>query len=73
MGHYIFTKKELIEQLKVVDDDEFIMINMGGHTAPSHPITFVEDSQCMGIWEIRCDANANFWEELKKAIQNNEI
>jgi len=73
MGYYIFRKKELIEQLKNVDDDDFIMIQMGGHTAPSHPITHVEDSQSIGFWEIRCDANADFWEELEKAKQNNEL
>ena len=56
-----------------MDDDDFIMIQMGGHTAPSHPITHVEDSQSIGFWEIRCDANADFWEELEKAKQNNEL
>ena len=71
MGYYLFRKKELIEQLKDVDDDDFIMIQMGGHTAQSHPITHVEDSQVIGFWEIRCDPNADFWEELDKAQKSN--
>jgi hypothetical protein len=44
---------------------------MGGHTAASHPITHVEDSQSIGFWEIRCDPNADFWEELDKAQKSN--
>jgi len=73
MGYYTFRKKELIEKLKNVPDDDFIMIQMGSHTAPSHPITCVEDSHSIGFWEIRCDANADFWEELTKAKENNEL
>ena len=70
---YIFRKKELIEQLKEVDADDFIMIKMGGHMAPSHPITHIEDSQHVGFWEIRCNPNADFWEELEKAKRNDEL
>lgn len=70
---YIFRKKELIEQLKDVDDDDFIMIKMGEHIAPSHPITHIENSQHVGFWEIRCNPNADFWEELEKAKRNDEL
>ena len=70
---YIFRKKELIEQLKDVDDDDFIMIKMGGHIAPSHPITHIENSQHVGFWEIRCNPNADFLEELEKAKRNDEL
>ena len=73
MGCYIFRKKELIKQLEHIDDNDFIMVQMGGHTALSHPITCVEDSQNIGFWELRCDANADFWKELEKAKLNNEL
>ena len=70
---YIFRKKELIEQLKDLDDDDLIKIKMGGHMAPSHPITHIENSQHVGFWEIRCNPNADFWEELEKAKRNDEL
>ena len=50
MGYYKFRKKDLIKELEQVPDDDFIMINMGGHTKPSHPITYIEDSTSCGFW-----------------------
>ena len=41
--------------------------------APSHPITHIENSQHVGFWEIRCNPNADFWEELEKAKRNDEL
>lgn len=73
MGYYKFRKKDLMKELESIPDDDFIMVNLGGHTLPDYPITCVEDSTSVGFWELRCDANANFWEEIKKAKQNNEL
>lgn len=72
-GYYIFTKKDLMKELEKLFDDDFIMINMGGHTKNSYPITNIEDSQCMGIWELRCDTSIDFWDALKEAKENNEL
>ena len=70
---YIFRKKELIEQLKEIPDNDFIMINMGGHREPSYPITHIEDSTSAGFWELRCDSSISFWNAIKDAHKNNEL
>lgn len=73
MGYYKFRKKDLIKELEKVGDDDFIMINLGGHTAPSYPITYIEDSTSCGFWELRCDSTINFWDALEEARKNNEL
>lgn len=73
MGYYKFRKKDLIKELEQVPDDDFIMINMGGHTKPSYPFTHIEDSTSCGFWELRCDASVNFWNALEEAHKNNEL
>ena len=73
MGYYKFRKKDLIKELEQVPDDDFIMINMGEHTAPNYPITYIEDSTSCGFWELRCDASVNFWDALEEAHKNNEL
>lgn len=64
MGYYKFTKKELLKELEQVDDDDCIMINMGGHAQPDYPITHIEDSPSIGFWELRCDPEISFWDAL---------
>ena len=73
MGYYKFRKKDLIKELEQVPDDDFIMINMGEHTAPNYPITYIEDSTSSGFWELRCDASVNFWDAIEEAHKNNEL
>jgi hypothetical protein len=65
-GRYKFRKKDLVKCLERIHDDDFIMVNMGGHTAPSYPITHVEDSTSVGFWEIRCDPTIDFFEALQQ-------
>ena len=62
----IVTKKELIELMKDIPDEDYIMIQMGGHSGASHPITGVEDSTSVGFWEIRCDPNIDYWQALEE-------
>lgn len=69
---YIITKKELLEALDGISDDSMIMIQMGGHSGASHPITCVEDSQSVGFWEIRCDPDKDFWEALEEEMIRRE-
>ena len=38
--------------LSNLDDDEYITITKG-NTYPNHKITHVEDSTCIGFWELR--------------------
>ena len=59
----IFTKKELIEALAGIPDDNFIMIQVG---RSSHPIIGVDDSTAIGFWEIKCDLETDFWNELER-------
>ena len=73
MGYYKFRKKDLLKELEQVPDDDFIMINMGGHTASNHPITNIEDSTSCGFWELRCNSSISFWDALDEAKKNNEL
>lgn len=73
MGYYKFTKRELLKELEKVGDDDFIMINMGGHVQPDYPITHIEDSTSVGFWELRCDPSIGFWEALEHAKESGEL
>lgn len=58
------TVGELKRQLEGLNDDDAIVVSRG-NSHPSYKITHVEDSTCIGVWEIRINdftAN-NFWEE----------
>lgn len=72
MSNYKFRKRDLIKCLEQVGDDDFIMVTLGGHTAPSYPITNIEDSTSIGFWELRCDPTVDFWDALKLANENSE-
>ena len=72
MGYYKFRKKDLVKELESIPDDDFIMINLGGHTSLDYPITCVEDSTSVGFWELRCDSSINFWDALEKDCKNND-
>ena len=65
--------EKMKELEKITDDSDFIMIQIGGHTGDSYPITHIEDSQCIGFWELRCDPTTNFWDELEIARENKEL
>ncbi len=73
MGYHKFKKKDLMKALEQVDDDDLIMIKLGGHTGHDYPFVCVEDSTSFGIWELRCDPSISFYDALKQAIENNEL
>lgn len=73
MSNYKFRKRDLMKCLEQVGDDNLIMINLGGHAAPSYPITHIEDSTSAGFWELRCDPTVDFWDALKIANKNSKI
>lgn len=66
MGYYKFTKRELLKELEQVGDDDYIMINMGGHAEPDYPFIGIQDSTSIGFWELRCDPEISFWDALKE-------
>lgn len=66
-GYYKFRVRDLKEMLADLPDDDFIMVQLGGHAGESLPITHIEDSTSIGFWELRTDPNTDFWTELKAA------
>ena len=58
------TVGELKRQLEELNDDDAIVVSRG-NSHPSYKITHVEDSTCIGVWEIRINdfMTNNFWEE----------
>ena len=68
-AYYKFRKRDLMKELEKLDDDDFIMINMGR----DYPIIGLDDSTCIGYWELRGDISINFWDALENARKNNEL
>lgn len=58
------TKAEFIKLIENIPDDDAIVVSQG-NSYPSFKITGVEDSTCVGVWEIRFTEfeTGNFWEE----------
>lgn len=69
----ILTKRELLRALEQVGDDDFVMVQLGGHAGKSCPIIGVEDSTSIGFWEIRADPDEDFWKALSMYEKNREL
>lgn len=48
------TVGELRKMLESFDDDTFITVTKG-NSHSNHKITHIEDSTCVGFWELRID------------------
>lgn len=57
------TVGELKLQLKDLPDDDAIVVTTGNR-GTDYKITHIEDSTCVGVWEIRIDnfQTSDFWE-----------
>lgn len=63
----MLTVKELREALSNLEDDDYIYVSSNdGNESMSSVITSIEDSTCVGFYELKIDKNVSIFSKLEE-------